>query len=444
MEKRTVIKVGAPPPSPAKSASPPTPKMKSKARTKAGGSESAGRSSKAGALQKAKALPLHEVQVADNVRVLGVHLRNHPLGAMIISFMDGTASETDLRSGDVLVSVGGRKLSTDCREAAAALTEERVKCAEARRALTLGYHKAADAGALMLKKRSLPKLLLLDACGDAHKPIGGLGLTLAKHPLGLLCEAVEAGLPAAKGGLVGGDVIVTIGGHVVLDPDVALSRIAALTSLGARYEYLDESRQRSVQLHVQEPVRLTYYSASAAEIEVIVANAAWASLANASPTGSCSISQRSDVSMEQSASASASQPSTRSLASASTIVFTKGGPLAVESAAGSVADADDFTILEEPSTPRTTAATAAAAVAAVAAASAAPSEAPPPPPPVGAIGLVDVEVFCESRHMCSIHGPASAATSQLAAPTPSLHARPPPPPATHGSSMVVGVAVVHA
>ena len=101
-----------------------------------------------------------------------------------------------------------------------------------------------------LKRRTLTKL------GSIDPTAGHVGLTLSNHPLGLLVLDANPLDLAFKAGMRNGDVIITLNGRAVLDHREAVEMISKAT----------------------ERLRLTYYDAAAAAIELVVTGTNFATL----------------------------------------------------------------------------------------------------------------------------------------------------------------------
>jgi hypothetical protein len=192
-------------------------------------------------------IPVSELTVVKTLEQhLGITMCNHPLGVLLKSVdpLD-TAHEAGLRRGDVLIALNGRPVRTH-QEA----YDEIVQNAESY--LLFTYYKASLAEADMLRRRTVPKLAVVSP------EEGHTGLILTSHPLGLLCVDVVQEDLCFKAGLRPGDVIVTIGGMVILDHNDAVKVLDRDTA--------------GFMVNDTGPIRLTYYPAAAAATELVVIN----------------------------------------------------------------------------------------------------------------------------------------------------------------------------
>lgn len=152
-------------------------------------------------------MPLQEMSLPGTGK-LGLTMRDHPLGVMIIRIAEGSALDSELQCGDVLVSACDAKL-TGCHQASSVIREHLANGGG--KPVELTYYKSADAEAAMLAKRKAPKLIVFSDLEAGTQ----IGLTIGSHPLGVVCVAIPKDLPAYNAGLREGDVIVTIAGQVI-------------------------------------------------------------------------------------------------------------------------------------------------------------------------------------------------------------------------------------
>ena len=178
---------------------------------------------------------------------LGVTFTNHPLG-VLFSFVepDDLAWNFGVRPGDVLLKINDVSV-TNHIEAVTALQKS-----SAMDPTILTYLKSSVAEAEMSKRRSLTRITTIDLCASNH-----VGLSLGNHPLGLLCIDVTPDEIAHKAGLRPGDVIVTLDGSVVTEHKDAV-------------EYIKDRMEASHGAAGAVPLHLSYYSARAAAVELVV------------------------------------------------------------------------------------------------------------------------------------------------------------------------------
>ena len=234
---------------------------------------------------------------------LGVVLGTHPLGAIVRELHEnGRALEAGLKHGDVLVTINGEAVSGHHQAAALILAASAARADEPRivvgpstdgsppaaeNAIQLSYYEAASAEGLMLKKRSLPKLMAIDLQKEtegmnAQKKGFAFGAALLPHPLGVSCETVEKGSLAQKVGLKAGDVLVTIAGRAILDVKEATSILNAsasegrvtLPAAGAGSNWWQGGNGKQAD-HLAGPLRLSYYPVKAAAVELVLLNSSF-------------------------------------------------------------------------------------------------------------------------------------------------------------------------
>ena len=234
---------------------------------------------------------------------LGVVLGTHPLGAIVRELQEnGRALEAGLKHGDVLVTINGEAVSGHHQAAALILAASAARADEPRivvgpstdgsppaaeNAIQLSYYEAASAEGLMLKKRSLPKLMAIDLQKEtegmnAQKKGFVFGAALLPHPLGVSCETVEKGSLAQKVGLKAGDVLVTIAGRAILDVKEATSILNAsasegrvtLPAAGAGSNWWQGGNGKQAD-YLAGPLRLSYYPVKAAAVELVLLNSSF-------------------------------------------------------------------------------------------------------------------------------------------------------------------------
>jgi len=184
---------------------------------------------------------------------IGMTVCNHPLGVMLVEVThQDLAYQTGFRKGDVLTSINGRHVMEHTLV---------IDLLAPLRPLNFEYIKAKVAEGEMLSRRRPAQLAVIDT------KEGHLGLTMTSHPLGvLLADANDHDL-AFKAGLRSGDVLVTINGNAVVDHRVAFDLLVETTSQG-------------------EPLHVTYHTAEAAAIELVVCSPAFFSKTFADPPSS--------------------------------------------------------------------------------------------------------------------------------------------------------------
>ena len=182
-------------------------------------------------------LEVVEVSIDVSSGHLGLTLITHPLGVMVAEADPiDLASEAGLRSGDVIIAVSGERMTTH-EQAAAIMFNNSTGTS----IFKLEYYSAKTATKFLLKRRSMTKLVSVDPTK------GHLGLTISGHPLGLLLLDVNPCDLAHEAGMRSGGVVVTINGQAILDHRYAVDIIQQATDL----------------------IRITYYDAEAAAIELV-------------------------------------------------------------------------------------------------------------------------------------------------------------------------------
>ena len=178
---------------------------------------------------------VHNIDVSDGH--LGMTLCNHPLGVLISEVNESDkAWNAGLRQGDVIISING-ELVTGHRQAASLMFEQST--------LKLEFYEAVSCERFLVRRRK-PSIIV-----SFHPKEGYLGLTISRHPLGLLVVDTDPCDLAHAAGLRVGDVIVTVNGEAVNDHQRALNIIEGCERNGQR-------------------IRLTYHKAEAAAIELVL------------------------------------------------------------------------------------------------------------------------------------------------------------------------------
>jgi len=173
---------------------------------------------------------------------IGLTVCNHPLGVMLVEVIrEDLAYKSGFRKGDVVTSINGRHVMEHSLV---------MDLLAPLRPLNFEYFKAKVAEGEMLSRRRPAQLAVVDTKG------GHLGLTMTSHPLGVLLADVNEHDLAFKAGLRPGDVLVTINGNAVVDHRVA-------------FDLLQETANQG------EPVHVTYHTADAAAIELVVCSPAF-------------------------------------------------------------------------------------------------------------------------------------------------------------------------
>ena len=216
--------------------------------------------------------PIEELEIPNvSDGHLGLEICDHPFGVMVLSAdPQDLGYESGLREGDVILSLNGMRVTT--HQAAAAImfaansqpSSNEVQPVirfyahnSSATPLKIELHRAAAAEKALHKRRQLTKFVALDTSE------GYVGLSCGNHPLGLLVlDVVEADL-AYKAGLRSHDVIVTLNGCAAVDHRAAVEEIRRSEG---------------------EVINLTFYSAKAASVELVLANSSFGKY-----TGSTSI-----------------------------------------------------------------------------------------------------------------------------------------------------------
>jgi hypothetical protein len=171
---------------------------------------------------------------------LGVTLANHPLGVLVLELNDvDKAYQAGLRPGDVLIEVNGDKVTSHTAAAELMFVDQS--------SVKVAYYAAKVADKELMRKRRPTEFVAIDITAGQF-----LGLVLANHPLGVVVLDIEPADLGYQAGLRPGDVLVTLNGQAIVHHQHAVAVMESIVEAGSGV------------------VRLTYFTARAAAIELVL------------------------------------------------------------------------------------------------------------------------------------------------------------------------------